>query len=183
VTDKTRPENDPRRIRLSEVGAKPKTFRESCMVVKHGSYQGRCPFRASKLIGDTAEYHGLTRTISYLMPLNSEKTPGDVLLVPTDEETDDNLPVEWANAGKEATVDMIQMLAHKKITIPEGSNMIIELYPETDPVYEKVIGMRFVGATFEAQKERPRKTGAQAGGGKNGNQGPNDNKGPSGNKE
>lgn len=159
MADRVSPENDPRRIRLSKVDAKPKSYRQLCMVVRFGSYQGLCRFRASKLIGDTAEAHGETRTISYLMPFDSEKVPGDVLLLPTNEASEDNLKVDWKKSGKEATVDMIKLLAHKKTTIPENSNMVIELYAETDPVYNEVIGMRFVGATFEAQKERPKKAG------------------------
>lgn len=158
MTEKVNPENDPRRIRLSKVDAKPKSYRQLCMVVRFGSYQGLCPFRASKLIGDTAEAHGETRTISFLMPFDSEKVVGDVLLLPTNEDSPDNLKVEWRKSGKEAVVDMIKLLAYRKTTIPENSNMIIELYPEMDPIYEEVIGMKFVGATFEEQKERPKKS-------------------------
>ncbi|MDF2630943.1 MAG: hypothetical protein K0R39_4774 [Symbiobacteriaceae bacterium] len=141
------------------------------MVIAFDSYQGRCPFRASKLIGDTAEAHGETRTISYLMPVDSEKVEGNVSLVPTNEDSEDNLSVDWRESGKVAVVDMIRLLAHKSITIPDKSNMVIELFADTDSTYGKVIGMKFVGATFEPQKERPKKAAPKTGTGTQTNNG------------
>lgn len=154
--------DDPRRIRLSQVDAKPKNYRDCCMVIPFDSYQARCPHRASKLIGTVSKAHGETHTISSLMLLNHDQHEGDVILVPTTEESEDNLKVEWSEAGKQATIDVLKLLAYKKITIPEGSNMVVEMVAEDDKVFEKVIRLKLVDAQFEPKKEgTPRKKNPQ----------------------
>lgn len=171
------PKKGDRRVRLSQVEYYPKSFIQPCLVAAGGSTVGRASHRGSTLIRDISETHGESRSPQALLLADSEKVPGDMVAVPTMERSPDNLDLDWKAKGKLAAVDLAKLLTLKKIEIPKGTNLVIDLYADEDSEFGRVIGLKLTSAQlYPRRKGTPRKkksdgktepgSGEQAGGSK-----------------
>jgi hypothetical protein len=166
--------DDQRRVRLSQVEYYPKSFIQPCLVTAGGSTTSRASLRGSTLIRDVSEAQGESRSPAALMLLESEKVPGDMVGVPTMDRTEDDLAIEWKDKGKLAVVDLAKLLMLKKIEIPRGTNMVLDLYDDQDSAFGRVVGLKLTSFQFfPRRKGTPRKkksdnpgSGEQTGGSK-----------------
>lgn len=152
------PKKGDRRVLLSQVEYYPKTFIQPCLVTPGGNTSGRGSLRGSTLIRDVSETHGESRSPAALMLAESERVPGDMVGVPTMDRTADNLDIEWREKGKVAVVDLAKLLTFKKIEIPVGTNLVIDLYDDEDSEFGRVIGIKLTSCQFfPRRKGTPRK--------------------------
>jgi hypothetical protein len=152
------PKNSDRLVRLSQVEYFPKTFLQPCVVTASGTTSGRASLRGSTLIRDISEAHGESRSPAALMLANSEKVPGDMVGIPTMDRTDDSLDIDWKDKGKLAVIDLAKLLKFKKIEIPDGTNLVIDLYEDVDSEFGQVVGLKLTSCQFfPRRKGTPRK--------------------------
>lgn len=75
---------------------------------------------------------------------------------------EDHLEVQWLKKGKLAKINLARLMSLKQVVIPDGTRMTIEIYPEHDPDYGPVIGMKLQGAPCVPKKKgKPRKKKAE----------------------
>jgi|GEM_PF-5751933 len=157
-----------RKVKLSEVPFQPKTVKGCDLRVRYQSYRAVTKYLSAKLIKETAQSLGVPPAPGFLILWESHRVPGDYHLEPTMVESNDHMEVDWTEKGTVARIDMTKLLSHHAVEIPKETNLVIDVYPDTDIDGRPVIGLawskvRFVPIT--AKKKEPEKNAPAGDGG------------------
>lgn len=151
------PPENPRALKQNQVKFRPRGFKDARFVVPFKGYQGESTALGAELISEVSQAQGKQANPIYLYLVDHEKNVGDIAGIPTMEDSDSSLELAWEDKGSTAKANFAHVFALKRIEIPEGTKMIIELYEDVDSHYGPCVGMRLSSATFEPiKKGKPR---------------------------
>lgn len=153
-----------RRLQLGGIVVQRRNYKDPYLIVPFDRYSGKATAKGSELMANVGEAQGEGRKPAELFLAESEKIPGDIIGVPTSEQSDHNLKVTWVEGGKVASVQVDKLLAYKKITIPANSRMFISLYVDQDSSFGTVIGMKVNSADFEPIRRKKGDDDSESGG-------------------
>jgi hypothetical protein len=151
VATKPNPTPNDRLVRLSEVEFLPRHYKDASLTVDEDSWMAKSTRSGGRLISQTGEARGQTAAPSHLQVVKSEKDPSEYVLAPTNEESDDHIEVTWYDHGRFVRFHAGKLLQLKKIEIPEGTRMVVSLFPDTDSIYGQVVGIRLSVPKFVAK--------------------------------
>ncbi|HWI65351.1 MAG TPA: hypothetical protein VNT75_26260 [Symbiobacteriaceae bacterium] len=154
-----------RRLPLGGITIQRRNYKDPYLIIPFDRYSGKATAKGSEIIARVGEAQGEGRKPAELFLAESEKQPGDIIGVPTSEQSDDNLKITWVEGGKVATVQVDKLLAYKKIVIPADSRMFISLYVDEDSTFGTVIGMKVNSADFEPIRRKKGDDDSESGGG------------------
>lgn len=144
-------------LKLGKVIHYQKNFKHAAIVVSGDGYMGEARAKAAKVISDCSRAQHIQEKAAYLMVVDAVDNPDDVLAVPTMAESADHVRLEWVRNGRQVRMNLGELLTLKEIAIPDGTNMVIDLYEHTDPEFGPCLGLRLKGARFEPVEKRKSK--------------------------
>lgn len=141
-------------IQLDSIQAVNKNYKGAKLVINSDGYVGVILALGCELIDDTANVRGLPAKPAYVTFADSSTHPGDVVGIPANEKGPNQIAIQHSEKGSKMAMNWSKLLFLKGIQIPEGTRMIVQMYPDNDPEYGPVVGFKLKGAEFEAQKSR-----------------------------
>jgi hypothetical protein len=147
-----------RLLKLGEVKYVPRNLVGAVTTVDYTGNTGIVRALGVEAIDDVSRGHNIQEKAPFLFFADHKTNPDDVIAVPSLVETPDTIPIDWLEKGHVAKLNFAKLFTMKKISIPAGTRMVIDLYEETDPDYGPCVGMKLMAAQFVPKKKgAPRK--------------------------
>ncbi len=121
----------PSPLDLSKVGAHPKTVAPASIRVRWDSAMGRATLLAADAVVNAAGKAGLKSPLP--VALEIYPVPGEERAlwgVPRESQSPAWLNLEWYHQGRHFRADLRQLLALLKITVPQGTRMVVGVAEE-----------------------------------------------------
>lgn len=134
------PEND-RLVRLGEIDFSPRNYVDAIVTVPARGWTAKSSRNGGKLISQTGIAQGKGAAPTHLKVVKSEKTPGEYVFVPTNDDSPDHIKLTWYDQGRFVRFHFGKLLALKGLEIPKGTRMVASLFPEKDSAYGRVVGI------------------------------------------
>lgn len=144
-----------RMLRLGEAPRLNKTLKGPYIVIDGTGYMGSTTVQGAEVFGKAAKSQGHQEKPTHVWLADSGTKPGDVVAVPEMDGSDDHIALEWIKRGKTIRMDLSRFMALKQIIIPEGMNLYIPVYPDTD----EELGGAVVGWNLSKMKFVPARQG------------------------
>lgn len=156
-------QKEARMLRLSQAPRLNKTLKGSYIVIEGTGYVGSTTVQATEVFGKVAKARRHQEKPACIWLADSASKPGDVVAVPEMTGSADHIELEWIRQGKKIRMDLSKFMAFKEIKIPEGMNLYIPVYEETDnDLGGAVVGWNLQEMQFVSVGQRGKREAAAA---------------------